>query len=128
MLFRSAIYMRQHIGEIFEATVSAFVGSGVFVTLDSPFVDVLIRLEALGSEYSIDDSGLFAAAARSGERISLGDAILVLIEDVAVERRTIYGRLVRPQDAPSLVPPRSDPPGKKRRVKRTGTTAAAPAK
>ena len=30
----------------FEGTVSAFVGSGCFVTLDEPFVDVLVRTEA----------------------------------------------------------------------------------
>jgi len=127
-----AIFMRQHIGETFEATVSAFVGSGVFVTLDAPFVDVLIRSEALGSEYVTDESGLFAAAARSGERISLGDPIFVYIEDVAVERRTTYGRRVRPEDAPQRYeqPTEADAPSefapeKKRRVKRTRTTAPA---
>ncbi|MFO0590623.1 MAG: VacB/RNase II family 3'-5' exoribonuclease [Polyangiaceae bacterium] len=93
-----AIVMREHIGETFEGTVTAFVASGVFVTLDSPFVDVLVRMDALGSEFVADDSGLFASAARSGERISLGDPIRVLIEDVGVERRTVYGRRVRPED------------------------------
>ena len=139
-----AIVMKGHIGEVYEGTVTAFVASGVFVTLDSPFVDVLVRMEALGSEFVADDSGLFASAMRSGERISLGDPILVLIEDVGIERRTVYGRRVRPEDdaragtrhrrstehedVPGALaedaPTGGDKP--KRRVKRTGATAAAP--
>ncbi|MEZ4300315.1 MAG: VacB/RNase II family 3'-5' exoribonuclease [Polyangiaceae bacterium] len=89
-----AIVMRGHLGATYAGTVTAFVGSGAFVTLEKPFVDVLVRLEALGSEFVIDDSGLFAAAARSGERISLGDTLHVLIEDVSIERRTVYARRV----------------------------------
>lgn len=116
-----AIVMRGHIGEAYAGTVTAFVASGVFVTLDRPFVDVLIRSEALGSEYVIDDSGLFAAAARSGDRISLGDSMMVLIEDVSVERRTVYGRRVRPEDEQALAST------KKRRVKSTRSTADRPA-
>jgi ribonuclease R len=114
-----AIVMRGHLGQAYAGTVTAFVASGVFVTLDRPFVDVLIRTEALGSEYVIDDSGLFAAAARSGDRISLGDAMMVLVEDVSVERRTVYGRRVRPEEADTA----GERP--KRRVKSTRSTTDA---
>jgi ribonuclease R len=110
-----AIVMRAHVGEVFEGTVTAFVASGVFVTLERPFVDVLVRMEALGSDFVADDSGLFAAAARSGERISLGDPMLVLVEDVSVERRTVYGRRVRPEEEIAA-------PARKRKVKRTSAT------
>ncbi len=90
-----ALYMRSHIGEIFEATVTAIVGTGMFVAIDNPFVDVLVRLDALGREaFEIDESGLAVVATRSGERIKLGDTMLVQIEDVAVLRRSIYGRRV----------------------------------
>jgi ribonuclease R len=88
-------YMLDHIGERFEGTVSAFVGSGAFVTLDEPFVDVLVKVEDLGSDYVIDDNGLMATSARSGDAIRLGDSILVEILDVALLRRQVQARRVR---------------------------------
>ena len=117
-VYRS-IVMRSHVGEVFEGTVTAFVASGVFVTLESPFVDVLVRMEALGSDFVADDSGLFASASRSGERIALGDPLLVLVEDVSVERRTVYARRVRPEEEIA-------PPAQRRKVKRTSSTRPAP--
>jgi ribonuclease R len=42
----------------------------------------------------MDDLGLRAVAARSGERIELGDSMLVEIEDVSLTRRAVYGRRV----------------------------------
>jgi ribonuclease R len=90
-----AFAMKHRIGERFEGTVGAVVGSGVFVTLDSPFVDVLVRVEELGSErYEIDDEGLRAVAARSGDVISLGDRMMVEIIDVSITRRSVYARRI----------------------------------
>jgi ribonuclease R len=75
--------------------VGSVVGSGVFVTLDAPFVDVLVRVEELGTErYKIDDEGLRAVAERSGDVISLGDRMLVEIIDVSITRRSVYARRV----------------------------------
>lgn len=91
-------YMIDRIGERFEGTVSAFVGSGAFVTLDDPFVDVLVKTEDLGPDYEIDDDGLFAASARSGDAIRLGDRIVVDVIDVALLRRQIQARRVRGED------------------------------
>jgi ribonuclease R len=90
-----AILMQGRIGDQFEGTVTSLVGSGVFVAIDSPFVDVLLRFEDLAAEpFEISDDGLFAYGVRSGERIALGDRLVVAITDAAVLRRTVYGRRV----------------------------------
>jgi ribonuclease R len=87
--------MRDRVGERFEGTVTAVVGSGLFVQLDTPFVDVLVRLEDLGPDnWAVDDDALRVFAARSGERIGLGDRLLVEITDAAILRRTVYARRV----------------------------------
>jgi ribonuclease R len=94
-----ALYMRAFIGSIYEGVVTSIVGSGVYVALEKPFVDVMVRLESLGSDsYNIDETGLYIVAGRSGERITFGDTMLVQIEDVAILRRTILGKRVVTQD------------------------------
>jgi ribonuclease R len=94
-LYRTFV-MKRHIGKRFEGTVTAVVGSGLFVQIDAPFVDVLVRLEDLGSDgrdrWEVDDEALRVVASRSGEAISLGDRMVVEITDAAILRRTVYAR------------------------------------
>jgi ribonuclease R len=90
-----ALYMRAFIGASFTGKVTALVGSGVFVQLPSPFVDVLVRSESLGADrYELDDDGMRMVGTRSGDVIALGDAMEVVIDDVAILRRSVYGRRV----------------------------------
>jgi ribonuclease R len=115
-----ALLMRAHIGRIYEGTVTGLVGTGVFVNVDDPFVDVLVRMESLGADrYELDDEKLRVIGTRSGDRIALGDRMLVEIEDVSVLRRTVYGRRVL--DAPSDGE-RREKRKPRREVKRTGKT------
>jgi ribonuclease R len=113
--------MRSKIGALLEGTVTGFSGTGVFVAIDDPFVDVLIRMEALGpDQYALDDDGLRVVGARSGDRIALGDRLLVEIEDVAILRRQVYGRRVvrSSEDDGSAGGPRKE----RRATKRSGHT------
>jgi len=93
-----ALLMRDRIGETFEGTVSALVGSGVYVALDAPYVDVLVRFEALGPDrYEAGEDQISVVGARSGDTISLGDRMLVTVEDVAILRRAVYARRIVPE-------------------------------
>ena len=95
-----ALYMREHLGDTLEGTVVAVVGGGVFVTLDDPFCDVLVRWEGMGPDrYEATEDGLGAVGASSGDRVRLGDRMLVSIEDVALLRRTVYARRIPPEGA-----------------------------
>ena len=90
-----ALYMRAYVGATFTGKVTALVGSGVFVQLDSPFVDVLVKSEALGADrFELDDDGMRMVGVRSGEVIALGDKMELVIEDVAILRRSVYGRRI----------------------------------
>lgn len=93
-LYRTFL-MRDRVGHNFLGTVTAVVGSGVFVQLDAPFVDVLVRLEDLGHDrWEIDDDTLRAVAIRSGDVVALGDRMNVEVIDASIFRRTVYGRRV----------------------------------
>jgi ribonuclease R len=90
-----AVLMKDRVGQRFEGTVTAMVGSGMFVALDAPFVDVLVRFEDCGVDrFELDDDGLRAVAKRSGEAIQLGDRMTLDVIDVSVLRRAVYGRRV----------------------------------
>jgi ribonuclease R len=119
-----ALLMRSRLGEVFAGTVTGLVGTGVFVNIDDPFVDVLVRMESLGpDQYEIDDQGLRVIGTRSGDRISLGDSMLVQIEDVQILRRTVYGRRIiagEAEDRGARSPERS------KRTARTARTARKP--
>ncbi len=91
-LYRAYV-MKDRIGERMTGILTAVVGSGVFVAIGSPFIDVLVRLADLGAgEYQPDDNGLRVVASRSGDAISLGDEMMVEITEVSLIRRTIYAR------------------------------------
>jgi ribonuclease R len=93
-----ALLMRQRIGEVLEGTVSALTGTGAYVSLDAPFVDVLVRFEAMGPDrYETGDDEISVVGSRSGDIIALGDRMVVAIDDVAILRRTVYARRVVPE-------------------------------
>lgn len=112
-----ALVMRSRLGEIFEGTVTGLVGTGVYVNIESPFIDVLVRMESLGpDQYEIDDEGLRVIGVRSGDRIAIGDPMLVQIEDVSIQRRTVYARRLVSEE------PRDEKPRRTRRKVATGKT------
>lgn len=88
-----ALYMQEHLGEMFEGNVVSFAPHGVFINVEEPFVDVLVRFESIGRErYELSDNELYLVAPRSGDRIQLGDKMTVEIEEVSLMRRSVYGR------------------------------------
>jgi ribonuclease R len=118
------LLMREHIGETFEGTVSALVGSGAFVSLDSPFVDVLVRYEAMGPDhYSLSEDELSVVGSRAGDTISLGDRLEVTVEDVAILRRQTYARRIPPD---ALLEQLKDAPEMPRRMQRLESSHAGP--
>jgi ribonuclease R len=91
-----AIVMRDRVGEIFGGTVSGLSPAGAYVAIDEPFIDILVRAETLGSHsYEPDEFGLALVAGSSGDRVELGDAMMVQIAEVSITRRTVFGRRMR---------------------------------
>ena len=115
-----ALLMRDRVGAIYEGRVTSLVGSGVFVNVDDPFIDVLVRMESLGPDsYALDDEALRIIGQRSGDRIALGDSMMVIIEDVSILRRTVYGKRM-------LAPDERLTQKRERKVKRSGETMPLP--
>lgn len=89
-------YMRDRIGEDFSGTISGVTPFGLFVTLDSLYVDGLVHVSELGVEYFQFNEQLHELRGeRSGIRFRLTDRIHVQVARVDLEARRIEFRMTR---------------------------------
>jgi len=97
-----AFVMREHVGDVFEAKVTAVASFGLFVQLASPFVEGLLKREGLGSDrWDLSEDGGALVGRRTGMRYVLGSQVKVRLKDVSVVRRQITFELADPPAAPS---------------------------
>lgn len=89
----AAVHMRDRIGDRFEGTVTGLSQFGVFVQIDSPFVDGMVRVGDIekdrGEPYHRDETGIRMIGARSGKAITVGDRVIVEVVGTSVARRQI---------------------------------------
>ena len=85
-----AFFLRDRIGDVFDGVISGVTGFGVFVVVDEPFVEGLVRLEALSDDYyDYDEAAGRLVGRRSGRAFALGDTVQVEVQSVSVVRRKI---------------------------------------
>ncbi len=72
--------MKSRVGERFDAVVTDCRHFGVFVQLDSPYVDGMIHVSDLGYEYfSYEESSRNLVSDRTGKRFCIGDSLKVRV-------------------------------------------------
>ena len=90
-----AHYMKDHIGEAFDAVVTTVTNFGLFVTLTDLFIDGLIHISHLGEDYFVyDDKAQQLFGEKSGLVFGLGDKIRVKVAAVNMETQQIDFDLV----------------------------------
>jgi ribonuclease R len=83
-------FMRERIGEVFDGTIAAVVPFGVFVALDSVFVEGLLHVSELGQDYfQYDKVRQQMLGERSGQRYRLGDRLRVQLVRADLENGRI---------------------------------------
>jgi len=92
--------MREHLGEVFPATLTGVVHFGLWLTLDAYFVEGLVHVSALSEFVEFDERNHSFTAKRSGERFSLGDRFEVRVENADPIQARIDYSLVRRIPAP----------------------------
>jgi ribonuclease R len=104
-------YMRDRVGETFSGTVGAVVPFGIFVVLDDLFVEGLVHVSELGSEYFHFNEPLHELRGeRTGIRYRLSDRVTVQVSRVDLEARRIDFRLLPTSDHKSLLRGEAVPP------------------
>ena len=79
-------YMKERIGEEFDGTIAAVVPFGVFVALDSVYVEGLVHVSELGVDYfQYDNIKHQMLGERSGKRYRLGDRLRVKLVKADLE-------------------------------------------
>lgn len=109
-------YMRERVGEVFGGKVTGVTSFGLFITLDTLFVEGLVHVSELGSDYFVfSETTHELVGERTGKRYRLGDAIQVQVARVDLEARRIeflpvkglsYASVQKELAAPSKAPER----------------------
>jgi ribonuclease R len=106
-------FMKDRVGEVFTGSVSSVTSFGLFVALDEIFVEGLIHISELGTDYfQFDATRHQLLGERTGKRYRLGDRIQVQLVRVDMESSKIDFLPVREDDD------RSSRKGKGKRGKR----------
>ncbi len=101
-------YMRDHLGSVFDGTVSSVVGFGLFVALDDIYTEGLVHVSELGADYfHFDATKHQMLGERTGKRYRLGDRVRVKVARVDMESTKIDFVLV--EDRGPLVEKKKQP-------------------
>lgn len=83
-------YIRNKLGEEFTGTISGVTQFGIFVQLDSIFIEGLVHVTDLGADYfQFDDARHELRGERTGKRYQLMDRVTVQISRVDLDARKI---------------------------------------
>ncbi len=83
-------YMQDKIGQRFAGHISSVTGFGIFVELDDVYVEGLVHITSLKSDYyQFDASKHRLTGTRGGKVYNLGDSIEVLVARVDLDERKI---------------------------------------
>jgi len=93
-------FMKERIGEVFDGTISAVTGFGIFVALDTIYIEGLVHVSELGEDYfQFDNIKHQMLGERTGQRFRLGDRARVKLVRADLESNKIDFTLVRDDKA-----------------------------
>jgi ribonuclease R len=83
-------YMQDKINECFDGTVSGVTGFGIFVALDDIYIEGLVHISDLGSDYFHFDAGKhLLLGERTGRKFRLGDRVRIKVVKVDLQSTKI---------------------------------------
>lgn len=99
--WKACLLMKSRVGQRFKGRIQGFSAKVVFITLDSPFVEVGVPLAALGGSFWIDEHRTKATGLRGTVVLTIGDAVEVEITAADEDLRRVSGWLTeaKAQDA-----------------------------
>ncbi len=81
-------YLRNHLGDIFDAVISGITNFGIFIQLSENLAEGLVKLRDMEDDYYIFDEKNYSLVGKSsGKKYRLGDKIRVQLVRIDEERR-----------------------------------------
>ncbi len=94
-------FMKERIGEEFDGTISAVTAFGIFVALDTIYIEGLVHVSELGADYfQFDNIKHQMLGERTGQRFRLGDRVRVRLVRADLESNKIDFVLAGQQQLP----------------------------
>lgn len=88
-------FMKDHVGEVYSGKITGVAAFGLFVTLDALYVEGMVHVSELGSDYFVyNEASHDLRGERTGMRYKLTDALQVQVARVNLETRKIDFRLI----------------------------------
>jgi len=87
--WKACLLMKPRIGQRFKGRIQGFSAKVMFVTLESPFVEVGVPLAALGGNFWVDEHRTKATGQRGMVVLTIGDAVEVEITTVDEDLRRV---------------------------------------
>lgn len=99
--FLKCEYMEQHVGDVFEGTIAAVTGFGLFVSLNDIFVEGLVHISNLNNDfYQFDQAKHRLIGERTRKSFRLGDSLWIQVMGVSLDDRKIdFGLASDPGDS-----------------------------
>jgi ribonuclease R len=129
-------YMRDHLGQEYAGTITGVANFGLFVQLESLFVEGMVHVTELGGDYyQYDEARQELRGERTGIRYRIGDRLHVLVSRVDLDARKIEFSLVKANGSnerdgmrfkPTILANDSGRPSKKAAHKKTRPAEKAP--
>lgn len=115
-------FVKEHVGEEFSGRVTGVATFGIFITLDTLFVEGMVHVSELGSDYFQYNEAMHELRGeRTGMRYRLTDAVQVQVARVDLEARRIEFRLVKGTTFKELNKAAKEPSDLPKRIKRAAS-------
>ncbi len=87
--YKQVEFMTKRIGETFTGVVSGMIDKGFFVELLDNYCEGMVTFNNMPESYLLDESRLFAIGKATGNKIKMGDQIVVRIINADLHKRNI---------------------------------------
>lgn len=95
----AVLFLKDHIGDTFEAVISGVTGFGLFVELSDYYISGAVPVQSMTDDYYLHDEKRFQLIGEgSNKKYQLGQKVLVILDNVEIGAKRITFALVRKQD------------------------------
>ena len=94
--YMQCIYMNNNVGKVYKGLVTSVAEYGLFVEIQENKCEGLVRLADIGGDsFTADVNNYCVKGMNTGEKIRLGDEVMVVVKSVDVEKKNINLTLLR---------------------------------